>query len=388
MQRTGSYSSPWQRDLPIDTAEIAYLKAKRSAERYQVLQFAVCPFSVKDLKLIAHPFNFHLFPRDELKLGMPSYGFSCQSSHLITMAREGFDFNACFYNGISYLSRAQESAAMVRMVNLRSNENGMQSSSVHSVADSVFIERIKSRVKNWRNACKDNSKTDGEQTISLPYHVLSFLSLFSMLKGFADVVPLRVPTKGGGMQVVRVVFTCSEEDRRLLEEELQNMEEEQNRNNRGFREVIDLISTSQKPVVAHNSLNGLSLVNIWDIFWSHDYQIYIDCFLCWSFADFASIYSKFIAPLPPTIDDFRSSLLLAFPFILDTNHLLTKCSPFEKLGSISGSISYLKKRFSAPIDMEIPDQGKYLSFPVLYCELMYVPCLSDTCIFCLQQICW
>lgn len=51
-----------------------------------------------------------------------------------------------------------------------------------------------------------------------------------------------------------------------LQEELRNMEEEQNRSIRGFREVIDLISTSQKPVVAHNSLNGLSLVNILDIF--------------------------------------------------------------------------------------------------------------------------
>lgn len=30
---------------------------------------------------------------------------------------------------------------------------------------------------------------------------------------------------------------------------------------RGFREVIDLISASQKPVVSHNSLNGVSLVN-------------------------------------------------------------------------------------------------------------------------------
>ncbi|XP_073154443.1 poly(A)-specific ribonuclease PARN-like isoform X2 [Henckelia pumila] len=336
MRKTGTYSSSWRKILPIDTAEIAYLKAKLSAERYQILQFSVCPFSVKDSKLIAHPFNFHLFPRDELKIGMPSYSFSCQSSHLTSMAREG----------ISYLSKTQESAAKVRMVNLRSSDNGVQSSSVHSVADSVFIERIKSRVKNWRSACRNSNKTDDALISSLrkviagselygsrPCLSIDICSerqvelILEMLKGFADVVPLRAPTKGGGMQVVRVVLTCSEEDKNLLEEELQNMEEEQNRSLRGFRDVIDLISTSQKPVVAHNSLN-----------------------------DFASIYSKFLAPLPSTMDEFYSSLLLIFPLILDTNHLLTKCSPFEKLGSISGSISYLKKRLSAPIDMEIPDQ--------------------------------
>lgn len=37
------------------------------------------------------------------------------------------------------------------------------------------------------------------------------------------------------------------------------MEEEHNMRVRGFREVIDLISTSEKPVVAHNSINGLYL---------------------------------------------------------------------------------------------------------------------------------
>ena len=38
---------------------------------------------------------------------------------------------------------------------------------------------------------------------------------------------------------------------------------------RGFREVIDLISASQKPVVSHNSLNGVSLVNKFLIDFSH-----------------------------------------------------------------------------------------------------------------------
>lgn len=41
-----------------------------------------------------------------------------------------------------------------------------------------------------------------------------------------------------------------------IQRELQNVEEEQNKRVRGFREVIDLISASQKPVVSHNSLNG------------------------------------------------------------------------------------------------------------------------------------
>lgn len=45
-----------------------------------------------------------LFPRDEMKMGMPTYSFSCQTSLLASMARQGFDFNACVYNGELFFS--------------------------------------------------------------------------------------------------------------------------------------------------------------------------------------------------------------------------------------------------------------------------------------------
>lgn len=55
LQKTGSFSAPWQRVLPFDTAETAYCKAKYAAEKFQLLQFAVCPFTISDSKLVAHP---------------------------------------------------------------------------------------------------------------------------------------------------------------------------------------------------------------------------------------------------------------------------------------------------------------------------------------------
>ena len=56
LQRTGSVSSPWHRALPFDTPDTAYSKSKHSAERFQLLQFAVCPFSItaRDT-LLVHP---------------------------------------------------------------------------------------------------------------------------------------------------------------------------------------------------------------------------------------------------------------------------------------------------------------------------------------------
>lgn len=66
LQKTGTYSSPWHRILPFDTAETAYLKAKYAAEKFQIFQLAVCPFSVRGStnKIIAHPLvsnTFYIF---------------------------------------------------------------------------------------------------------------------------------------------------------------------------------------------------------------------------------------------------------------------------------------------------------------------------------------
>ncbi|KAK3184685.1 hypothetical protein Dsin_031971 [Dipteronia sinensis] len=349
LQNTGSSSSPWQRVSAFDTPDTAYSKAKSAAERFQTLQFAVCPFTFQASKLTAYPYNFHLFPRDELKLGMPSYSFTCQTSSLTSMAREGFDFNACIYDGISYLSRAQEYAAKVRIGNPMPVDHKTKSSSpTTTVADTVFVERIRTRVRHWKNACTDISTTKSDDAFvrslrkivlgsekygSRPSITIDVCSerqvqlVLEMLEQSDNLVPLLVPAKSGGTQSVRAVLTSSQEDKNLLKMELQNLEVDQTKRVRGFREVIDLISASQKPVVSYNSLN-----------------------------DFTFIHSKFIAPLPPTVDEFTNSLHLAFPVVLDVNHLVKNIGPVRKTTNISAAMSYLKNRFFAPVDMEIPHE--------------------------------
>ncbi|PNY11308.1 poly(A)-specific ribonuclease PARN-like protein, partial [Trifolium pratense] len=396
MEKTGSSSTtPWHRVQPFDTAETAYLKASQSAQRFQLLQFAVCPFSVTDSNnFVAHPYNFLLFPRDELKLGMPAYSFLCQTSQLASMARQGFDFNACIYEvtitrnlclsqccrwrmaesqksaipstsatailhkigrggnpkashrhppwpifnnlGISYLSRAQESVAKIRLGTGSPSLAAMKSSSPPTVADTVFVERIRSRIKHWRNTCKNSgAKTSKDEEIinsirnivlgndqfkSRPCLNIDVCSerqvqlILQMIVDFPDdFLPLVIPTKSGTTQAVRIVLANSREDKELLERELHSIEEEEGKKIRGFREVIDLISASQKPVISHNCINDCTLV-----------------------------HSKFIAPLPSEIDDFVSSLCKSFPKVLDVSYLMKKSGTMKKVANI--------------LDMEIPDQ--------------------------------
>ncbi|XP_021842390.2 poly(A)-specific ribonuclease PARN-like [Spinacia oleracea] len=347
LQKTGSYSSPWQRVLPFDTPEISYLKAKRSAERFQVLQFAVCPFTLRASKLTAYPYNFHLFPRDELKIGMPSYSFACQTSYLTAMARLGFDFNSCIYDGISYISRAQESSMKHLPGNTMLRAHASQSSPAVSVADSIYIQRIKTRVKTWIKACKDSKGLNEDPMVralrkvimgehgSRPCLDLDVCSerqvqlVLEVMKEYSDdTVPLLIPAKRGGTQGLRIVLTSSEQDKILFQKELQDLEEEQSKNVRGFREVIDLISASGKPVIAHNSLD-----------------------------DFTFIHSKFLSTLPPTIDEFKHSLSSFFPYIIDMGHVTKEFNRSRNMNNIPAASSFLRSRFFAPIDMDIPIKG-------------------------------
>lgn len=90
---------------------------------------------------------------------------------------------------------------------------------------------------------------------------------------------------------------------------------------------------------------------------SHTFVIFTH--VVFSSADFTFVHSKFLAPLPSTLDEFKSSLCEVLPNVLDVNHLMKEISPLKKVNNLPASISYLKQRFFAPIDMEISNQGKY-----------------------------
>lgn len=88
---------------------------------------------------------------------------------------------------------------------------------------------------------------------------------------------------------------------------------------------------------------------------SHTFVIFIH--VAFYSADFTFVHSKFLAPLPPTLDEFKSSLCEVFPNVLDVTHLMKEISPLKKVNNLPASISYLKQRFFAPVDMEISNQG-------------------------------
>lgn len=84
------------------------------------------------------------------------------------------------------------------------------------------------------------------------------------------------------------------------------------------------------------------------------------------FADFTFIHSKFIAPLPPTLFEFMCSLRLVFTNIIDINHLSKEIGPLRKAKNLPAALSYLKRQFFVPIDIELPPKGIVLLAGVFF----------------------
>lgn len=350
LEMTGVESTLWRRSFELDSSDTRYQNLKHSAEKFAVWQCGVCPFKWDEAtnKFIAFPYNFFIFPRNELEVNMPSRGFFVQTTSLEFLAKHRFDFNTCVYDGISFLSPAQEAAARERLGLVLGPDQKTPKPAVEPeialtrTGDIVFVERIRTRVGKWRSEllstrkkwqytephAKDPSRNPilassssktlthelnpekdipvGEVLGTLrPSLVLDVMSTYQsklvmqvLHKDYHDLVGL-VKEKGstGDRSQIRIIYTSSEEDKIQL---LQETAEEERRALEtrvseavGFRKVLDSIAESGIPVIGHN------------------------CIL-----DMTHIHSKFMGPLPPTIGQFAASLQRRFPCLVDTKYLL------------------------------------------------------------------
>ncbi|XP_050140245.1 poly(A)-specific ribonuclease PARN-like isoform X1 [Malus sylvestris] len=327
LEMTGITSAPWRDSLEFDRADVCYLKVKDSAEKFAVLQFGVCPFRWDSSKrsFIAHPHNFYIFPRQELPLAGPAFEFLCQTTSIDFLAKYQFDFNVCIHEGISYLSREQESEALRRLSLAYDDELLARCSNlkehthlpVVKMADTLFAERMKNSFTEWRDGLLRSSKggfqfqgdsNDSQQLQTIFFKMRPALSLrgftshqlrliqMVIMRHFQDLSYVQINGEKSCQQQL-VVRTESKDDRELL---LKEVKDEHRREAEvkvqaavGFRHVIDLLSSEQKLIVGHN------------------------CFL-----DIAHVYSKFLGPLPSTAEEFVSTVNKYFPHVIDTKVLL------------------------------------------------------------------
>ncbi|KAL0320889.1 UNVERIFIED_CONTAM: Poly(A)-specific ribonuclease PARN [Sesamum radiatum] len=328
LEMTGITSAPWREAFEFDRSDIQYLKIKNSAEKFAVVQFGVCPFrwDPQSRSFVAHPHNFYIFPRQEIVGDGLSYEFLCQTSSMEFLAKYQFDFNACVYEGISYLSRSQEEEALRRLDSVYKDERPNASSNFRngvdtqliSMADILFAERMKNTVSEWRAGLLReggkgheiqgslNDKSQKFQTTffhmrpalimnGLTSRQLRLIKLITE-KHFNDLAYVFLTGETSSRQPL-IVYTDSTTDRESLMREVKACQRKEAETKIkaaiGFRQVIDLLSSERKLIVGHN------------------------CFL-----DLAHVYNKFIAHLPLTAEEFVSAFRTYFPHVIDTKVLL------------------------------------------------------------------
>ncbi|KAL9226959.1 hypothetical protein vseg_002711 [Gypsophila vaccaria] len=322
LEMTGISTSPWRQSFDFDTPQVRYLKLKNSATNFSVLQFGVCPFRWDPLRssFLAHPHNFYIFPRQELPVDGPSHEFMCQTSSIDFLAKYQFDFNACIHDGVSYLSRGQEDAALSRLDSVYGNwyhVEEVQDVPLVNLADILFSERMKIRLSEWHDSllrtrsaeCKlqENVAGSNQEFVTIFFnkrpalrlsgftsHQLKLIELVTR-KHFKDLVFTRAQEDSVLQKLI--VYVESDNDKaKLLKEVKDGLLQQAIRKVEaavGFRHVIDLLSAEKKLIVGHN------------------------CFL-----DMAHVYHKFLGPLPSTVEEFVSNLHKSFPHIIDTKLLL------------------------------------------------------------------
>ncbi|CAN6248983.1 unnamed protein product [Urochloa humidicola] len=366
LEMSGVTSAPWRDTFELDSADVRYLKLRDSAERFAALQLGVCPFRWDPAKsaFVAHPHNFFIFPRKELS-DCSSHEFLCQTTSIDFLAKYQFDFNTCFREGISYLSRAQEEEALQK-INLLHQEGTFASSTTSEgdgdmalkrAADILFTERMKINFKEWRDVIvsKPNIHLSGNikctagqfQTVFFKMRPAIMLNGFSshqlqliqqvLRKNFKDLI--YVCTFGEDETPEKlVVYSDTDEDKTLLmkdvREDLLKNREARVKSAIGIRHVIDLLSSERKLIVGHS------------------------CFL-----DIAQVYSKFVGPLPSSIKEFASSIHKIFPHIADTRHLMSVNQAVKKL------MKQKSKSLSSAFSLLCPSSHSYAEKPSSLCPV-------------------
>ncbi|KAK7302274.1 hypothetical protein RJT34_13159 [Clitoria ternatea] len=334
LEMTGVTSAPWRDSFEFDRADVRYLKIRDSASKFAVVQFGVCPFrwDPSNQSFIAYPHNFYVFPRQELAGLGPCDEFLCQTTSMDFLARYQFDFNACINEGISYLSRDQEREALRTLNSTYGSEwsdicklKDVRDIPLVSMADILFSARMKNKFSEWRDGLLHEQNLENQfhgisedsklQVIFFKMHPALKLNGFTshqlkviqlvIRKHFKDLLYVSANSEASGSQHI-VVYTDLKDELNLLMEVKEGNHRAAEKKIQaavGFRHVIDLLTSEQKLIVGHNS-----------------------------FLDIAHVYSKFIGPLPGTLEEFVASVNKFFPHIVDTKILMnTNCMLQERM---------------------------------------------------------
>uniref|UniRef100_A0AAR2L8F6 Poly(A)-specific ribonuclease RNA-binding domain-containing protein n=1 Tax=Pygocentrus nattereri TaxID=42514 RepID=A0AAR2L8F6_PYGNA len=293
----------------MDTPEERYAKLRKHSMDFLLFQFGLCTFRYDQAqsKYLTKSFNFYIFPKPFSRTS-PDIKFICQSSSIDFLASQGFDFNKVFRSGIPYLNQDEEAQLREQYEERRNQMNGSGTPSYISPLSGKGPVNVPDEHKDFINR------------IVLLYFYSSF-SLRFQRKLIFQTLNWKLGVFSQKERFIQV-SKVDEEERRRIEQQKQEREQEELNDAVGFSRVIHAISKSGKLVVGHNML-----------------------------LDVMHTIHQFYCPLPEELDDFKEVTMCVFPRLLDTK-LMASTQPFKDLIT-NTSLAELEKQlkekpFKAP----------------------------------------
>ncbi|KAH9571562.1 hypothetical protein CY35_02G099800 [Sphagnum magellanicum] len=284
-----------RREEVLDDAEQRYARVRTSAQNFLIMQFGLATFHWSTLTgcYEAQTYNFYVFPRPS---GGMDYRFTCQASSLDFLREHGFDFNKFIYSGIPYVTLEQmrrekrsESQAPRDPIVLKQEE------------DRNFVTQQMENVRCWVDSTQPcdvgNSSSDSQPATLVLDPSNSYLraALYQQLEqeyGKSEFYVERLATVGSRKSSLRLTRATTEVIA-AQESEVTAKRQRQLEHAVGFANVMQALTTCNKPVVGHNML-----------------------------LDLAYLYHQFVGHLPPSLDEFRKQVQILFPAgIYDTKYL-------------------------------------------------------------------
>ncbi|XP_059057054.1 pre-piRNA 3'-exonuclease trimmer-like isoform X2 [Achroia grisella] len=262
----------------FDTNEKRYDNIKTELSKIIMTQVGLTMFQYeRDLDTyVAVGYTFHLCPQ---MVGDVHQSFVFQASTLNFLCKHKFDFNKFIYEGLPYLSKAEEEHIRQQLTDgtLFSNLSRMI-----DIGEEKEVQQYCSEVAKWLI-----NSTDETIYLDIKNPILRYIVHNELRIRFPDV--LTTDSLGNSNKVLiyrdKNVISATSASATVLEENLLS-------HLLGFSQIIHLLVSYQKPIIGHNI-----------------------------FLDIVLLHNQFIGPLPNNYSTFKKNITAMFPIIFDTKYI-------------------------------------------------------------------
>ncbi|KAG0368760.1 hypothetical protein BGX24_002705 [Mortierella sp. AD032] len=277
---SGLHTEP-NRRTQNTTLEEGYEDLRKSASKFLTIQIGISTFKFdpSNGSYLAKPFNVFVFPTTLTGYSPQGRCFLTEASSLDFLAKNRFDFNKWVYQGVHYMKKDEEETYTRERTKAVNNE--MDNIAVDA-ANTFWIQEVIQRIREWKDSKKAlnfiNIQTNNAYQRRLVYQEVR------------RHWPTELNARGqaGHINITKITEKELEIQQQQRQADLQRDIE----SSRGFREVIDILSACNKPIVGHNIV-----------------------------VDLAYILAQFVGPLPPTVEGYKKMIHKTFPTVMDTKYV-------------------------------------------------------------------